>query len=109
MTDSLDNPRTRHDSDARLASGMKISEAVARAAAWWERKGRTIMRQHRLKGSRNAGFFNVVDPDNPNFIPSNIIAGRAWDHLTRVEKLAVVKAWHNGYILAPMAVKAARR
>lgn len=90
-----------HDSDERLSSGMKVSEAVTRASAWWERKGRKMMRQQRLKGSRNAGFFNVTDPDNPNFIPSSIVAGKPWDALTKTEKLAVVKAWHWHYVQAP--------
>lgn len=86
------------DPDERMTSGMTVGEAVERAAAWWEVKGRRIMAQQRLKGSVNAGAFNVTDPDDPNFIPSGIIAGKAWGDLTRDERLRVTKSWHHHVI-----------
>lgn len=86
------------DKDTRLSSGMTAAEAVDRAMAWWELKGREIMRQHRLEGSKNAKFFNVKDPDDPNFLPSNIIAGKAWADLTGDEKKRLVHHWHHHVI-----------
>lgn len=87
-----------NDKDARLSSGMTAEEATNRAMAWWELKGREIMRQQRLHGSKNAGAFNVKDPDNPNFIPSGIIAGKMWNDLTREEKMRIVYLWHHHVI-----------
>ena len=87
-----------NDKDAKLSSGMTAEEAVTRASAWWEMKGREIMRQQRLAGSKNAGAFNVKDPDDPNFIPSGILAGKSFADLTRQEKMRVVYIWHHHVI-----------
>lgn len=90
----------------KLDTGMKAEEAVRRACNWWESKGRTEMRLHQMRqaepvgGSNNGAgaSFAVLDPDNPNFLPSGIINGLPWDQLTRDEKLRVVKAWHHYFV-----------
>lgn len=102
INDITDEPAVNDGNrDEFMSSGMSVGEAVDRAAAWWEVKGRTIMRQQRLKGSKNAAAFNVQDVDDPNFIPSNIIAGKSWSELAKDEKMRIVKMWHHHVIRVP--------
>lgn len=86
------------DPDARLDTGMKVSEALASASHWWGKTGRHAMRKDGSKGSDH-----VVsrDPDSPNYIPSAILNGEPWDLLNRTEKAFVVKAWHHEFVRKP--------
>lgn len=78
------------DPDARLDTGMKVSEAIARAAAWWDKLGRKEMR-------KSAGQQGQVRE-------SGIVSGEPWELLNREEKLNVVKAWHHFHVRVPEVI-----
>lgn len=75
-----DNARAILDGD-RLDTGMKASEAVARAEAWWNATGRKMI----LDACSDAVMRQL----------SGVLGGAPWDQLTKREKLAVVKVWHH--------------
>lgn len=94
------------DGDAKLDTGMKVTEALGRASAWWGKTGRKEMKSHAKRHKHSptsttpgiGGAFLSSDPDSPNFMPSAIINGEPWDQLDKREKLMVVKAWHHSFI-----------
>lgn len=97
------------DPDQRLDTGMKVKEAIQRAAAWWELKGAKEMQTQLLRQAKPAGgadngaggSFVSKDSANPSFLPSGLLQGRPWDALTKREKLMVVKTWHHFHIRNP--------
>lgn len=92
-----------HDSDAKLWTGIKVNEAVMRAASWWEETGRMLMRRNKARQRDvNGSEFGVYDSADPNALPSKIVAGMAWDELDRQDKLFVVKAWHHEFVEKPL-------
>lgn len=70
-------------SGARMSSGLPVREAVALAAAWWQDIGRRLANPE------------LRDPDLG--IASGITRGLGWDHLTRGERVRVVRAWHDEF------------
>lgn len=96
-------------SDLRLDTGMKVDEAMRRARQWWETKGRKEMqtqlkRQAKPVGGADHGAgtpFVTDNPDDPNFLPSAILKGHAWDALSRRERMMLIKAWHHFFIRKP--------
>lgn len=78
------------DPDARLDTGMKVSEAIARTAQWWDASGR-----HEMAKS--------VQPGG-EVQQSGIVQGEPWDMLTKAEKLNVVKAWHHFHVRVPEVI-----
>lgn len=105
----LITPRTSFEPEGKLDTGMKASEAIKRAEHWWETKGAKEMtlnnlRQQETPGGSNRGLgsqFASLNPNDPNFLPSGILAGRPWDVLTKREKLAVTKIWHHYFVRKP--------
>ncbi len=88
--------------DQRLDTGMKVTEAMKRAEAWWAKTGSKQMRQHHMRQRESlTGAFASLDPDNPSFLPSGIIHGKEWDALTKREKLMIIKTWHHFYVRRP--------
>lgn len=85
------------DPTAKLDTGMTVQEAAARAEAWWEKTGRKMM----LKKSTGKNPFASLDKNDPNFMPSGLLAGRPWDALEKREKLMVIKAWHHFFVRRP--------
>lgn len=83
------------DPDARLDTGMKVSEALQHAQKWWDKTGRHQMRKDGGKGSDKSVS---LDPASSNFIPSGILNGEIFDALNKREKTQVVKAWHHHYV-----------
>lgn len=97
--------RSHASDEERLDTGMKVGEAISRSAVWWELKGRKLMMGRNLdKQNRAFKFFNP-DPGTPaeamNWLPSGILAGKPWTHLTRVEKLRITKFWHHCHVRVP--------
>lgn len=99
--ETLDAPGVRHDDDTRLATGITVKQLVQQAEFWWMRKGRkriSMARRSQVKqvrGMRTKRGPFTLDPDDPNFLPSGIMHGVRWDSLSRTEKLAVCKAYHE--------------
>jgi hypothetical protein len=97
------------DPAARLDTGMKAQEAIKRAAAWWDSKGRALMmseakRQKQKVGSSDKGLgaaFASADPDDPRFNPSRILHGWPWDQLDRRSRTFVIKVWHHFNVRKP--------
>lgn len=95
--------------DFKLDTGMTAQEAIRRACAWWEGKGRHMMRQNLQRqkhspASSDKGMgapFAVKDPDDPSFLPSGLIHGEPWDALDRREKIQIVKIWHHFNVRRP--------
>lgn len=77
----MNNERAILEGD-RLDTGMKASEAVARAELWWNSVGRHMIRK--------------VGADDPTLAQfSGIVAGHAWSFLKQREQARVVKVWHH--------------
>lgn len=73
-------------------SGMKPSEAVARAEAWWDRTGRKIAQRQMMRGTN-------YDPVRDDIVmKSGIVLGLEWVHLDKRERFSVVKAWHASFL-----------
>lgn len=85
------------DPDARLDTGMKVKEAIRRAAGWWEGSGRKLMK---LKGMSKTAFA-TLDTSSENYNPSGLLAGLEWSALTKREKLMVVKTYHHFSVRKP--------
>lgn len=94
------------DPDARLDTGMTAKEAIARAAAWWDARGRLLMngeaaRRKKAPGGAGKGVFAVSDPDDPRFLPSGIVNGHPWADLNRRSCILIVKIWHHFNVRKP--------
>ena len=96
----------------RLDTGMKVTEAIARAAAWWDRIGR-----HGVKASNfNQVLIQKVHAqgrgpllkrtDKEQDLPSGILRGLQWDELSKVEQKEIVKAWHHEQVRVPLVGQA---
>lgn len=86
------------DPDARLDTGMKVSEAVSLASKWWNETGRHLMRKDGAKGSDKAVS---LDPSSPNFAASGVLNGEPFETLNKRERSQVVKSWHHFKIRKP--------
>lgn len=101
MNPIIDHRDVRHDSEARLATGIRIDQLVRETERWWTSKGRKAASHSRRSQVRqrrgvrtNWGPF-TLDPDDGNFLPSGLIHGWPWDRLSKDEKLRCVKAYHE--------------
>lgn len=97
--------KTQESDTATLDTGMKIGDAIAKAAFWWDTKGRAMI-QDKNFASDNPGFgsFNAnpqTNEDALNWFPSGIMAGKVWVELTKNEKLQVTKHWHHHNVRVP--------
>jgi hypothetical protein len=92
--------RTLHNANAstiRRASGARrfpdtdfpVLEAIRRAEAWWDKKGRHICSNPEWS-----------DPDVG--IKSGITRGLPWENLSAKERARVIAQWHHEYVRAPM-------
>lgn len=73
---------TLDDPHARLASGMTVAEAVRRACAWWDSRGRHVVRNPEFR-----------DPDVG--FRSGILRGLPFADLTADEATRVIVVWHQ--------------
>lgn len=97
------------DGDTKLDTGMKISEAVRRAAEWWENTGRKQMQREQERQAKPVGgvdkgagsVFASKDAQSANFLPSGIIHGQPWEALGKRERLMIVKSWHHFHVRNP--------
>lgn len=99
----------RADPDARLDSGMKVTEAIRRAEAWWgEYRGairRDFNRQRaapRVRASMGRAPGLIVMGEVSETLPDGILSGKPWDQLSDREKLTVTKQWHEHHVRQPM-------
>lgn len=100
--------------DGTPGEGLTIQQAIAGAEAWWDAKGRKLVRRdfnmeeigRKVKpGSKGAPAF-VIQGDIGPVLHSRILQGRPWEDLTKEEKLSVVRGWYAG-VWAPMQIDAA--
>lgn len=75
-----------NDDEARLDTGMKVKEAVARAREWWEKKGRRMVSEKAAEVPGDA---------------TGILDGLPWELLDKRERLVVIKFWHHFYVRKP--------
>jgi len=96
----------------RFDTGMKYSEAVARAEAWWGKTGRHLIprkfnqvkHEKRHTGGKGPLLKSIeVAPD----LASGVLRGLPWAELTKEEKLYVTKTWHHTQIRVPLVTNAA--
>jgi len=89
------------DDDGRMLGGMRVSEAAARAARWWNRIGRHSIKKsfntekdaaRVLAPGRSSGL--LIPGEVRDVVPSGILRGLPWDMLTTTEQRRVVKVWH---------------
>lgn len=88
-----------------LDTGMTVGEALHQAARWWTNKGRQLIKDQNM-ASDNPGFGRftanpTTEEEAENSLPSNVLAGRAWENLTKSEKLRVVRFWHHHHVRVP--------
>ncbi len=107
--ETLDAPGVRHFDDTRLATGISVAQLVQQAEQWWTRIGARNFRGMRMSGVRSARSRLekyrgpiTLNPDDPNFLPSGLLNGMQWDHLSKAEKLQVCKAYHEIRYARPM-------
>ena len=103
-------------SEQRLhASGMKVSEALRKARQWWDQLGgrQNMSRQlnetsnqeelgRRFTPSNGTSAAILIPGDKEAVCKSGILRGLPWDELTRREQLAIVKTWHQEYVVSPL-------
>lgn len=94
-------PRDLLTIDQTFDTGMKVSEALARAETWWDKVGRHGIQKHE---PGTPGAFSSPDKADENFIPSGVINALPWDELSKREKLLITKAWHHHHIRKPQTV-----
>jgi hypothetical protein len=94
------------DPAARLSSGMKVTEAVKLASAWWDETGRHIIdtkfNKRRMQGTvRAMGVSSGIHIrlSDIDIIPSGILRGKPWAELVNREQLQVIKIWHHFYVV----------
>lgn len=101
------------DPDARLDSGMKATEAVAKAAKWWneyrgalrqtfnlEQAAPAVRQAIRQKSGLGAPAM-IVKGDITETIPDGILSGKPWSELTVEEQAKIVKVWHYNHVVVP--------
>jgi len=76
---------------------MKVSEAVSRAGAWWDIKGRHMIPQafNKERGATKIGRGFVIPGEISDTLPSGILRGLEWPFLDRREQAMIVKWWHH--------------
>lgn len=95
-----------YDSDkTTLDTGMAVGAAIRAAEAWWESKGRQLMRdKNEASDNPGQGAFTpnpqTVD-EALNWTPSGIMAGKPWAELTKEEMLHITKQWHHNHVRVP--------
>lgn len=97
--------------DDRFDTGMKYSEAVARAEAWWDKTGRHLIPHHfnqrkvekRHTGGKGPLLRSISIEDD---LASGVLRGVPWDELSKAEKLYVTKTWHHTQIRVPQVARA---
>ena len=91
-------PRTVADpglDPERFDTGMHVQEAISKAAVWWERQGRHVVRNPEFE-----------DPDVG--FDSGITRGLPWESLDRREQTSIVRIWHHQFVRMPMQQQAAK-
>ena len=88
--------------EGRLDTGMRVDEAVRRASAWWDHKGRHLAKSELRKR------FVSDNPDSENHTPNGILLGLPWDDLgcgdvgrRKMERMKIVKVWHHFAVRRP--------
>ena len=100
------------DPNARLSSGMKVTEAIARARKWWGEYRGMVRREFtqidatrkRVSRTSDGGLLSIVkDAFSDPHVQSGILRGLPWDELSELDQMVIVKTWHEQHV-----VKAAR-
>lgn len=78
------------DGEARLAGGLKASELMDRSRRWWNKNGRLY-----FKRIRNRPGDSIAR--TPELQQRGIMMGKKFEELTRAEKFAVCKAYHQSW------------
>lgn len=63
--------------------GLKVREAIQRAAFWWDHAGRFMVKQHVPLMPERGG------------VPSGILRGLSWGELDRAESISVLRQWYT--------------
>ena len=82
------------------STGMKVGEAISRAARWWGITGRHLVHQgsNVVEVGRKVRNGFVMRGENVPEIRSGILMGRPWDRLDRLEQSNVVQHWHREFV-----------
>lgn len=94
--------------DARLDSGMRVTEAIAKAEKWWNEyrgavAGHFNVHQDapRVRAAANGAPGIVIKGEIVETVPSGILSGRPWRDLTLEERREIVKIWHHNHVVVP--------
>lgn len=84
---------------------LSPDQAVARAAAWWDKTGRFVMNKHaneekvgrKIRTSTGLSPAILIQGETKAVINSGILQAHEFDQLTREEKLRIVRVWLDFY------------
>jgi len=79
-------------------SGMTVDEAIKKAKAWWEDRGRELTTH--LVGERPKVIAGLYDQAE-----TGIMSGLPWDKLSVRERSKVIMVWHAQYCIDQGLVK----
>lgn len=89
----------------KLLGGITIADAVAQAERWWDARGRFMVHGRMTDVQHVASFYS---PASAGYVrreherdheAGGILNGWTWDLLTKQERLAVVRSWHENHWL----------
>ena len=98
-----------HDPNARLDTGMKVTEAISLASRWWDKSGRHAIPanfniEQTVKTRPSTGKFPAIAiRSQETVLPANILNGVPWDGLTDAERRQIVRVYHHFFVRVPQA------
>ncbi len=104
------------DMNQRLPqSGMKVGEAIERAAKWWNNWRGAVRRDFNkrqdaplVRAASGRAPALIIKGEIVDDVPSGILSGKPWHELAQREQFEVVKMWHDQHVLKPMREEAVR-
>jgi len=86
-------------------TGMRITEAIDRASAWWDKTGRHLVKteSNLTEVGRQVRTGIVVPGEMTPELDSGILQAWPWAQLNQREQMAIVIRWHHDHIAVPDA------
>jgi len=86
-------------------TGMRITEAIDRASAWWDKTGRHLVKteSNLTEIGREVRTGIVLPGEMKPELDSGILQAWPWDRLNQREQMAIVIRWHHDHVAVPDA------
>lgn len=104
----------QHADDVMPVSGMKVSEAITKARAWWNEYRGAIRHTFNLdqrapevhsavRKTKGMGAPAIVIKKGVEIVlPDGILSGLPWAELTLDEQRKITRVWHQNHVLAEL-------